>query len=200
MQGKRRRGAQRGWAGHPAVAGLPVCTADGVFSGPYHPARTHDECHNSLSNKGNWPRSGTAGWPCVHVVVRRGFQVSADWHMPLRLTARSDLTSRDGTGAEHSLAVRQCRGGSRAAREGSMPPVQAQPPSSCPLSPVPRLSPHGSLRRSPPPSCNACPAPARVAQPRALPGWGPQRRRGCARAWCGTVLSFHRPSPCKNAD
>jgi hypothetical protein len=44
-------------------------------------------------------------------------------------------------------------------------PVCHRSPSSLPTSPVPRPSPQGPPRRSPPPSCDACPAPAHVAPP-----------------------------------
>src|SRR4029434_1660718 len=47
-----------------------------------------------------------------------GSQLPACWHVPLCLTACIAMASRDGTVAAHNLAVRQCGGWWRAAREG----------------------------------------------------------------------------------
>src|SRR5215470_14375164 len=51
LQDKRRRCAQRGWAGHLPLRALPLSTANGVSQGTYHPALTHDDFRNSLSKK-----------------------------------------------------------------------------------------------------------------------------------------------------
>src|SRR5215510_16101290 len=50
------------------------------------------------------------------------------------------------------------------------PAVLRRPSRGCP--------PRGPLRHYPTPSCDACPAPAKVALLRAPPGWGPRRRGG----------------------
>ena len=52
------------------------------------------------------------------VSLRSLLWVLVGWHAPLRLTARIVMASRDGTVAERNLAVRQCGGWCRAAREG----------------------------------------------------------------------------------
>src|SRR5215471_15406808 len=50
---------------------------------------------------------------------------------------------------------------------------------------IPRPSPRALLRRYPTPSCDACPAPAKVVRYRAPPGYGPA---GCHGASCGGGL------------
>ena len=54
----------------------------------------------------------------MNVAVLIGCQVSAGWHVQLRIRVRSALTSRDGTMAEHRVVVQQCGGWWRAASEG----------------------------------------------------------------------------------
>src|SRR5215510_1139223 len=67
----------------------------------------------------HWSRGSVENQPRAHMAVLMGSQLPVDWHVQLRILARIALTSRDGTVAEHRLAVRQCGGWWRA----SSPPV-----------------------------------------------------------------------------
>src|SRR5262245_29188156 len=114
-----RRRVQRGGARH---LGLPVPTVTpwpGWFCKAHATCLpTRDDHRSALQRKAHGPRGGVEGRLRVHMAVLIGCQMSADWHARLRLTALIIMTSRDGTVAKHSLAVRQCRGWWRAAREG----------------------------------------------------------------------------------
>jgi hypothetical protein len=65
---------------------------------------------NSLSRKAHRPRGSVEGQPRAYMAVLMGSQLPVGWHVQRRIRARIAMTSRDGTVAEHSLAVRQCRG------------------------------------------------------------------------------------------
>jgi len=79
---------------------------------------TSDDHRNILNRKAHWSCGSREGQLRATMAVPIGCQVSAEWHVPLHLRAHSALTSRDGTVAEHSLAVRQCGDWWRAARWG----------------------------------------------------------------------------------
>src|SRR5215475_6037473 len=79
---------------------------------------TPDEHCSSLQRKAHGPRGSVEGQLRVNVAVLIGCQVSAGWHVQLRIRVRSALTSRDGTMAEHRVVVQQCGGWWRAASEG----------------------------------------------------------------------------------
>src|SRR5262245_28535239 len=82
------------------------------------PLPTPDAHGNSLSRKAHGPRGSVEGQPRAYMAVLMGSQLPVGWHVQLRIIARIATTSRDGTVAEHSLAVQQCRGWWRVAREG----------------------------------------------------------------------------------
>src|SRR5262245_57439181 len=88
LQAKRCRGAQRGRAGHPAVACTALENCQWGLQDTYHSALTHDDDCNSLSKKVYWTRGSVAGGPCVNVGVRMGSQLPADEHVCLRIGAR----------------------------------------------------------------------------------------------------------------
>ena len=52
------------------------------------------------------------------MAVLMGSQLPACWHVPLRLTARIAMASRDGTVAEHRLAVRRLAEGGKRREKG----------------------------------------------------------------------------------
>ena len=43
---------------------------------------------NALKRKADWPRGSAEGQPRAHMAVPIGCQVSADWHVRLRICAR----------------------------------------------------------------------------------------------------------------
>ena len=79
---------------------------------------TPDDHGNLLNRKAHVPRGSAEGRPRANMAVLMGSQLLVGWHVLLRLTAHIVMTSQDGTVAEHGLAVRQCGGWRRAAREG----------------------------------------------------------------------------------
>ena len=74
------------------------------------PLPTSDDYGNSLSRKAHGPRGSVEGQPRANMAVLMGSQLLVGWHVQLPIRARIAMTSRDGTVAEHSLAVRQCGG------------------------------------------------------------------------------------------
>jgi len=72
----------------------------------------------ALSEKDHRPRGSVEGRLQINMAVLIGCQVSADWHARLRLTARIAMASRDGTVAEHRLAVRRLAEGGKRREKG----------------------------------------------------------------------------------
>src|SRR5262245_40845078 len=113
-----RRRVRRGWASHlrwraPTLAvAMESCKAHATC------LPTPDDHRSSLQRKAHGPRGSVEGQLRVNVAVLIGCQVSAGWHVQLRIRVRSALTSRDGTMAEHRVVVQQCGGWWRAASEG----------------------------------------------------------------------------------
>ena len=113
-----RRCTQRGWAGPPAVACSLTQLPMGFCKAHATPLPTPDNYGNSLNRKVHGPRGSAEGRPRVNMAVLMGSQLPACWHVPPRLTACIAMATRDATVAEHSLAVQQCGGWWRRAREG----------------------------------------------------------------------------------
>jgi len=114
-----RRRVPRGWARHlrwrmPTLTPLPgwFCKAHATC------LPTPDDHRSSLQRKAHGPRGSVEGRPRVNMAVLIGCQVSAGWHAPRCLTARIAMASRDGTVAEHRLAVRRLAEGGKRREKG----------------------------------------------------------------------------------
>ena len=105
--------------GRPSCRGVLLhAGATVILQGTCHALRAHNDHRNLLSGKTYRPHGSAVSRPSAHGTVRMGYQLLAGWHEWLRITVRIAMTSRGGTVAAHSMAVRQCGGWWKAAREG----------------------------------------------------------------------------------